>query len=151
MPIMSSENGPGFMNPIVLLENKTDAIDNLLIGQLARFILVGLLNTIVGYGVYFISLLYVNYLAALIISHIVGVSFSYIWNRRWTFKSKGNKGVELLRFESVYLAGLAINMAMLYALVGRMGFDPRIVQLVLLPLVTVLTFLGHRYWSFKSK
>lgn len=131
-------------------ETTTERRTGQTLSQLYRFILVGIINTVIGYGIFFIAQIYVNYLVALIVAHIVGVSVSYIWNRMWTFRSKNGKIMEFAKFESVYLIGLLVNIAALYIAADLMRFDPRIVQLLLLPLITVLTFFGHKCWSFRG-
>jgi len=122
-----------------------------IVGQLYKFILVGIFNTLVGYGTFFIALIFVNYLIALILAHVVGVLTSYAWNRAWTFKSTNSMAVEFMKFESVYLIGLAINMALLYVAVDIMDLDARVIQLLLLPTITIFTFIGHKFWSFKGE
>ncbi|MBN1323061.1 MAG: GtrA family protein [Methanotrichaceae archaeon] len=119
--------------------------------QFSRFSLVGILNTIVGYGAFLILLGHVNYMIALILAHFIGVCHSYVWNRRWTFKSRGIKTNEFLRFNSVYLAVLAVNALTLAFLVEWLGIRPEIGQLIALPVVTVISFTGHKHWSFKKK
>jgi putative flippase GtrA len=79
------------------------------------------------------------------------VIHSYIWNRNWTFKSQNGIAVEFMKFESVYLVGLAINIALLYVAVDMMHFDARFMQLLLLPAITIFTFIGHKFWSFKGE
>jgi len=57
---------------------------------IARFIAVGLLNTVVGYAIYgILILLNVPYLAALLVSTIAGVIFNYFSIGRLVFKSRG--------------------------------------------------------------
>ena len=69
-----------------------------------RFLFVGGLNTLVGYGVYAILLfLHFNYLVANSISTVIGVLHSYLWNRFFTFKSKEKAGKEFMKFISVYV------------------------------------------------
>jgi len=119
-------------------------------GQIIKFSLVGVLNTVIGYGVFFISSLYINYLLALIFSHIVGVIHSFIWNKYWVFRSSKNKIREFLKFYSVYGVMLLINIAMLYYFVSILNISPQISQLILLPFLTILTYTGHKYWSFKK-
>ena len=119
-------------------------------GQIIKFSLVGVLNTVVGYGVFFISSLYINYLLALIFSHIVGVIHSFIWNKYWVFRSSKNKIREFLKFYSVYGVMLLINIAMLYYFVSILNISPQISQLIILPFLTILTYTGHKYWSFKK-
>jgi putative flippase GtrA len=119
-------------------------------GQLARFVFVGVLNTAVGYLAYFFLVDYINYLAALAISHMIGVTHSYIWNRYWTFKSRQTKLVEFIRFNSVYALVFATNAAVLAAFVNVLHMDSRLGQLIALPIVTAISFAGHRRWSFKA-
>ena len=118
--------------------------------QIIKFSLVGVLNTLVGYGVFFIASMYINYLLALIIAHIVGVTHSFFWNKYWVFRSSKNKIREFLKFYSVYGIMLLINIAMLYYFVSILTISPQISQLILLPFLTILTYTGHKYWSFKK-
>jgi putative flippase GtrA len=119
-------------------------------GRLIRFVLVGVLNTIIGYGTFFILSYYLNYLVALLISHFIGVSNSYIWNKYWTFGTQHNHLREFLKFNSVYLVALLVNLTTLSLVVNVLKVDPRIGQLILLPIVTMISYFGHRYWSFRS-
>jgi len=119
--------------------------------RFSKFGLVGILNTIVGYGSFLILLNYTNYLISLVIAHAIGVSHSYIWNRYWTFKSRGVKTYEFLRFNTVYLLVLVVNALVLAFLVDGMKMRPEIGQLIALPIITVISFSGHVYWSFRDK
>ena len=63
-----------------------EKIKNLFKIEQIRFLFVGGLNTIVGYGTYaLLIMMNLNYLLANTISTIVGVIHSYIWNRNFTF------------------------------------------------------------------
>jgi|GEM_PF-1065446 len=121
--------------------------------QLSKFGFVGVLNTIIGYGSFVILLNYTNYLAALIISHLIGVSHSFIWNKYWIFKSSGIgiRGCvyEFAKFNSVYAGVFLANAIVLIISVNILHVDPRISQLVALPIITIISFVGHKYWSFK--
>jgi putative flippase GtrA len=121
------------------------------IGQISKFGFVGILNTIVGYGAFILLLGYFNYIIAMIISHIVGVSHSYMWNRYWTFKpNKAGTGT-FIRFNFVYLVVLMANAISLIFLVDVLKFDPRLGQLFVLPIILIISFFGHKYWSFGAK
>ncbi len=117
--------------------------------QFSKFSLVGILNTIIGYGSFVIFLNFSDYMSALIISHIIGVTHSYVWNKFWTFKSNKSVLTEIIRFYSVYFVVFIINALTLIILVNYLSFDPRIGQLVTLPIITITSFTGHKYWSFK--
>lgn len=118
--------------------------------QISRFIFVGILNTIVGYGAYFI-LLYFNiyYIFALLISHIIGVTNSFIWNKKWTFRSEGNTRREGLKFSSVYGITFILNLFILTFFVEGLKLTPQTGQVVALGICTMISYFGHKYWSFK--
>jgi len=126
-------------------------LDVLPIKQLSKFGFVGILNAIVSYSAFFIFLTWFNYMLSLIISHIIGVSHSYVWNKYWTFKSDGFQINEFIKFNSVYVIVFVVNAIALFFLVGTLKFNPRIAQLFVLPVITIISFTGHKYWSFRGK
>lgn len=118
--------------------------------QVSRFIFIGVLNTIIGYTAYYILLsLNIYYIFAFLISHIIAVTNSFIWNKKWTFKSKGDARRESLKFISVYGMTFIINLIILALLVEKLMLNPKISQLFALGIVTLISFFGHKYWSFR--
>lgn len=116
--------------------------------RIFKFVCVGLLNTFIGYGAFFILSFFLNYIVALVVAHFIGVTNSYLWNKYWTFQVKKFRPAELIKFNIVYLVALGANMLILYIAVERLAVDPRLGQLFVLPLVTLLSYFGHKYWSF---
>jgi putative flippase GtrA len=118
--------------------------------QAFKFILVGILNTLVGYGVYF-TLLYFNihYILSLLIANIVGITHSFIWNKWWTFRSNKHIKHELPKFITVYGVTFILNLVLLVVFVELLKFDKRIAQLFALLFTTVISYIGHKLWSFK--
>lgn len=121
-----------------------------LLDQFPKFACVGILNTIVGYGAFFILSDYFYYLLALILSHIIGVTHSFLWNKFWVFKSKQFKILEFAKFNLVYLFVLLANMVTLYISVSIFTFNPKITQLAILPLITLISYAGQKYFSFRQ-
>lgn len=118
--------------------------------QLSKFSFVGILNTLIGYGLYFILLDYTNYVESLAIAHIVGVTHSYVWNRYWVFKSNDLKLIEFIRFNSVYALVFISNIVMLFVFVDIVRIGPKLGQIIALPLITIISFAGHKHWSFRK-
>ena len=120
--------------------------------QLSKFGFVGVLNTIIGYGSFILLLDYTNYMIALIISHLIGVTHSFVWNKYWIFKSRGIGIIaglyEFAKFNSVYAGVFLTNAIVLIISVNVLNADPRISQLIALPIITIISFAGHKYWSF---
>lgn len=123
-----------------------------LVFQTYRFVLVGLLNTIVGFSVFYIllSLLHVNYSVSLIISHFIGVIHSYLWNKNWTFRVKKNSSAIVIKFFVLYAAIFVINYIILVLLVEVVGYNKLLAQVISLLLTTIISFVGQRFWSFKT-
>jgi len=118
--------------------------------QISRFVAVGILNTIVGVGFYFILLdLNIYYLLSSIIAHMIGVMNSFIWNKKWTFRSNGNLLREFLKFNSVYVVTFFVNLLLLALFVEKFGFNPKISGVLSLGFSAMISFFGHKYWSFK--
>jgi putative flippase GtrA len=117
--------------------------------QFSKFTVVGILNTIVGYGLFFIFVSYVNYLLATVLAHILAVTHSYIWNRYWVFPSHNPVLWEFLKFNSVYLIVLGENLVLMFCFVNYLSIDPKIAGLLILPITMLISYFGHRRWSFK--
>ena len=119
--------------------------------QTFKFIIVGILNTVVGYGVYFICIhLGIKYQISLILSSIVGVTHSFFWNKYWTFKAKGYVNKEIVRFISVYMISYIINALMLSFFVENIKIDQNLAQIYAISIITLISYIGHKYWSFSK-
>lgn len=116
-----------------------------------KFIFVGILNTIVGYGSYIFLLLFgVNYIIANTLSTIIGVSCSYLLNKKITFNdSKTNKKTPF-KFVSVYLVSYVVGTFNLALLVSHFGVDKYIAGFMNLFITTLISWFGHKYFSFKE-
>ena len=119
--------------------------------QLVKFCVVGATGYAVNLGVY--ALLVhgagLHYLAAAVCSFVVAVTNNYTWNRLWTFRAeRGHVALQGAKFLVVSLAALAANLAALAVLVA---FEmPKVpAQAVAIVLVTPLSFLGNKLWSFR--
>jgi putative flippase GtrA len=120
--------------------------------QFIRFVFVGGLNTIVSFGSYalFIKVFGINYVVASFIYTVIGVTNSYLWNKYFTFKIKKMNIFEFLRFISVYAISYVINVNLLIILVEIFKFDPIIANVLLLVVTMLISFVGHKLWSFRS-
>lgn len=114
-----------------------------------RYLIIGALNTLIGYGVFYLGLrLGLFHQFALLSSYVVGGIHSYLWNRFWTFGATGSHLSHGVKFTVMTLVILGLNALMLEGLV-RFGLTPQLAQLGCLAVTTVVGFLGHRGWSFR--
>jgi putative flippase GtrA len=118
--------------------------------QISRFVAVGILNTIIGVGSYFILLDFnIYYLLSSLIAHMIGVTNSFIWNKKWTFRTNGNILKEFLKFNTVYAVAFFVNLLLLVLFVEKFEFNPKISGVFSLGIIAMISFFGHKYWSFR--
>jgi putative flippase GtrA len=117
---------------------------------LAKYCLVGASGYAVNLTVY-LTLVRgagLHYLMAAVCSFLVAVANNYTWNRVWTFRAqRGRVGPQGVRFLVVSTAALAANLVCLRLLV-ELGMDKVRVQALAILLVTPISFLGNKLWSF---
>lgn len=119
--------------------------------QIFKFCGVGVLNTIVGYCAFFLLVNYMNYLLALLIAHIIGVLHSFLWNKYWIFKSRHFRFLEFIKFNVIYAMVFIVNAIALFVCVEIIQVNPRLAQLLLLPVITLISFFGQKLWTFNEK
>jgi putative flippase GtrA len=115
------------------------------IGQAVRFGLVGVLNTGVDLGLFFLLTHGLTFFArqpvlAKAVSYSVGLLNSYFINRAWTFRSRRRMLDTLPGFVLVNGIGLLINTGILDVALYRL----HLVELVALALATA----GSLLWNF---
>lgn len=118
--------------------------------QLVRFLIVGGINTLVGYG-FFVALLYigVSYLPSYWLSMIIGVIVSYVLNKFYTFNKRSFSFLELARFLSVYAVSFAIGTVLLFLFVDIVGIGTYMAGGINLFFTTLISWFGHKYFSFR--
>lgn len=105
----------------------------------------------VGYGVFAgLVLLDVHYVVASVFGHIAGVTNSYFWNKYFTFRAPGKNYRETMRFIGVYTVHYIIGLSGLVLLVEVAKLHPLIGQGIVLVITTLVSFFGHKYWTFRK-
>jgi len=95
--------------------------------QIARFIVVGGLNTFLDFAVLNLLIALSGIVSGVGFSSFKGISFlvavtnSYFWNKYWTFESKVTKKLEFLQFLVVSTIGLFINVGVASFIVNVIG------------------------------
>lgn len=87
--------------------------------QLIKYALVGVMNTLLTLSVIFVckSLLGVNDYVSNALGYIAGVVNSFLWNRKWVFRSHGGLSRQAVHF----LVGFAICYCIQFAIVWLMN------------------------------
>jgi putative flippase GtrA len=114
--------------------------------QFARFLAVGVLNTLFGLAVFAILILLgLSKGVALAIGWVLGVLFNFQTIGRLVFRSYRPR--LLLRFSVGYLTMYIVNFVALNAFTS-IGVEPIPAQAILTPFVAVLTFFVNRVLVF---
>lgn len=128
--------------------------------QLGKYGVIGVLNTFLNAGV-FNLLIFITDIAAgikvdlfFVVTFIVTVINSFLWNKYWTFKERGDGSFkrEAVGFFAVSAGTALINIAILHLIVNIIGapadFDPKIWANVALVFTIIVAFFGN-FFGYK--
>lgn len=126
-------------------------------GQAARFIVVGLLNTLVDMGAFYVLGLIpeMPHSVAKALSYVLGICNSFVWNKYWTFSAGGSaRGKrEFAIFFLVNLPPLVVNVVVFTVLGIWIDSGSALVRMAKAFAAAVVSvawnFLGSRYFAFK--
>ena len=116
--------------------------------RFARFILVGVINTVFGYGC-FALFLYggLHYAVALLLATVLGVLFNFKTTGTLVFGSRNNRLI--VRFVLAYACIYAVHVAALRGLAG-LGLTTYAAAAVLLLPIAVLAFIINKSFVFRN-
>lgn len=137
-----------------------------MIWQLAKFVLTGVLNTVIDLGILNLLMYEFNIFSGLFFSIFKGISFlgattnSYFWNKFWTFDSKKKiHKKEFTQFFFISGIGFLINIGTATIIVNAIGPQFSLSAKVWANFGAVIAsfagmtwnFLGYKFWVFKKK
>src|ERR1700729_1080048 len=130
------------------------AVDRLrapVIVQFVKFGVVGVSNTLLFFAIYtlLLKVFGVWYLAASAIGFSIGAVNGFLLNRRWTFAGHVGDSLTPVRWGVVQGCGLALNEGLLFLFVDGAGIEKLLGQALATIVVTVVTFLVNRAWTFR--
>ena len=134
--------------------------------QAAKFVLVGVLNTAIDFGVSNFLIALSGIAVGFQVDFFKGIGFSvavinsYFWNKFWVFEKKEGGGAkEFSQFFVVSIVGLGINVAVAHVVINIIGRAVGLTAgqwanvgfLVATLASLVWNFLGYKLWVFKRK
>lgn len=126
-----------------------------MIATFGRFLLVGIINTIVGLAItlFLFHIVDTGYWAATAIGNGCGIFVSYQLNRRFTFRQTTGSFRYWLRFLLVVLLSYLIAYRLSLAIVQHLfpTLSETIAILIGMVLYTGLNFIGQSIWVFDEK
>jgi putative flippase GtrA len=120
-------------------------------GQLVRFLVVGVGNTVLSFVVYRLLLaLGAWYVIAAPLAFAVGAVNGYIFNRRWTFAARDSTRA---RFLYVTVAAIgALSSSLLVLLFVRWAGTGKVeAYAAAIPPLTLFMFAANRFWTFGER
>lgn len=112
--------------------------------EFVRFIIVGVVNTVISYALYLILLAFFNYIFAYSISYCMGILISYFLNAKFVF-NKHLSFAGFLKFPIVYLIQYTLGVFVLWLLVENFSVYPEIAMVVTIIVSIPITFLASRF------
>jgi putative flippase GtrA len=119
--------------------------------SLIRFVVTGLLNTVVGLGVIYALKLWLTMAdtPANFIGYTAGLVFSYQLNSRWTFGYRQSVLAALPKYMAVMLCAYLANLLCLHAVL-TFEINSYLAQALTVVPYAVVGYLGMRFWVFRN-
>lgn len=118
--------------------------------QFIKFGIVGLSNTAIGLGSYYLFLwLGWHYMLANVMSWIISVFNAFYWNSKYVFNTGSSWLRALFRTYVSYGFSFVISAVVLYVLVEWCGISDVIAPLLVLVITIPLNFVLNKFWAFK--
>ena len=129
--------------------------------EILSYLIFGVLTTVVSVATYlvFANVCFPNksdldIQICNVLSWICAVTFAYITNRKYVFKSKSvgmEKIKEIINFFLARLASLFIDMALMFLMYSVMHIDDTIAKLVVQVVVVIVNYVFSKLIVFKKK
>lgn len=145
----------------------TNLVKRLYYDKRVRFLFVGVLNTIVGYGITMLvevmlgidiintdkTVPYYNLKIGIanFVGQIIGMIHSYFWNKYFTFRSKTKSRSEIVRFIIVSAAQYGVNVGIEMLFTNVTDLSSFAVKPIQILFSTVVGYIGNNFFSFKDQ
>ena len=126
--------------------------------ELIKYLIFGVLTTIVSLAVYYISTFTflnaensIQLQIANILSWIAGVTFAYFTNRKFVFESKNeNKLKEATKFVSSRITTLVLDMFVMWLGVTILHFNDKLLKIISQFLVIIGNYILSKLFVFNN-
>jgi putative flippase GtrA len=116
--------------------------------QLVSFVLIGILNTLVGYLLYALFIFIgFNYFLSVLFATILGVLFNFRTIGKFVFNSDDNK--KIIKFVFTYVLVFCINI-LIIKIFSKFGYNNYILGLIAIVPCSIVSFLLNKYFVFGS-
>ena len=123
------------------------------IKQAIKYGVVGVINTLITAVVIWImmKLLGCSDVVSNVVGYIAGVLNSFIWNKKWTFKSTEKWIGSAIRFGVVFGICYLLQLGLfVFVLNPYLAIDPYYNQLIAMAFYTAINFVMNKFYTFKA-
>lgn len=110
----------------------------------ARFLVVGVVNTVASYALFVALELALPYLIAYAIAYVAGIVLSYLLNTRVVFRVARSWST-FLRFPLVYALQFVLGSVIIVLLVEGFAIGPRVAAIVALAATIPFTYFAAKF------
>ena len=138
-----------------------ERIKKILSLEQSRFIIVGVLNTIIGTATMLIAynIFHLGYWIASALNYIVGSIFSYFANKYFTFKSEKKSASEIVRFiiniTVCYFISYSVAKPVMEMVLRNIQLSLSILEQISMffgmGIFVVLNYFGQKFFVFRKK
>ena len=116
--------------------------------RLIRFLLVGIINSAVGYGLFALFIyLGLHYSFAAFVATILSICFNFLSTGKLVFKQSGK--AQAVRFALVYIFLYGLNVVFLTLLL-KTGITEYVGGFLLIPVMAGLAYVLHARFTFRN-
>lgn len=123
-----------------------------LLKQFVKFGIVGVSNTLISLGIYYLFV-YINndwYIWGNTVGFVVSVLNAYYWNNKYVFKKSSKDNIKpLLKTYICYGSTFILGTVLLYVMVHYLSISTLIAPLINLVITIPINFFLNKIWAFK--
>ena len=121
------------------------------------YIIIGGINTLIGYSLFilldlfffYIFILENSYFYANIIARPIAILISYSLHSKYTFKMSIFNFKRLIKFSSGYVIAYILSVVLLPIMVEYFSIHPWLSNFILIIIFGIINFFYQKYWTFK--
>lgn len=127
-------------------------LNNLLSNTLTRFLIAGIINTVVGFsiGIIFLTFLPFHFSFNIFLATCLGVIFNYFMSLKYVFKSIGSSSIVMM-YCIVYLLMYIFNIVLMFFLINQFNLNDIISYTISMPLVVGITYILQKKIVFSNE
>lgn len=118
--------------------------------EIVKYLIVGFSAFAIDYALFAIMHKYFGlwYITASIISQAVTLTYIYVLNRTWSFRSQGSKRKQVKRFAFLQAWNNVFQIGALWITVEVIGLMPLLAKIIVVAIIVSWNFLLYKYFVY---